>query len=81
MKNLVVTDSRNQVGFKFRIPELAPSGSEIAITGELPIELDGVALLDIDSESESVQYTVQVTDRAGNQSNIVTTGNITVLRE
>ena len=81
VKNLVVTDSRNQVGFQFRIPELAPPDSEIAITGELPIEMDGIAILDNGSQSEAVQYTVQVTDRAGNLSNVVTTDLITVTRE
>ena len=81
VKNLVVTDSRNQVGFQFRIPELAPPGSEIAITGELPIEMDGIALIDEEAPSELVSFSVQVTDRSGNQSNIVETSPITVSRE
>ena len=80
VKNLVVTDSRNQVGFQFRIPELAPPGSEIAITGELPIEMDGIALIDEEAPSELVSFSVQVTDRSGNQSNIVETSPITVSR-
>ena len=81
VKNLTVTDSRNQVGFQFRIPELAPPGSELAITGELPIELDGVAIIDPDSQSEVVEYQVQLIDRAGNQSNMVNTDQIIVTRE
>lgn len=81
VKNLTVTDSRNQVAFQFRIPELAPPGSEIAISGELPIELDGVGLIDSESQSEIVEYLVQITDRAGNQSNIVNTDPIQVFRE
>ena len=81
VKNLTVTDSRNQVRFQFRIPELAPQGSEIAITGQLPIEMDGIPLIEGETASEVVSFSVQVTDRLGNQSNIVETSQITVRRK
>ena len=81
VKNLIVTDSRNQVGFQFRIPELAPRGSEIAIAGELPIEMDGIPIINEQAPSEVVSFSVQITDRSGNQSNIVETSPITVRRE
>ena len=80
VKNLFVMDNRNQVTFQFRIPELAPEGANIAITGELPVELNNVAVLDENAAQESVVYTVWVVDRAGNQSNQIDTDPITVIQ-
>lgn len=78
IKNLFLTDSRNDVSFSFRIPQLAPSGESISIQGELPIEISTVALIGDGSVPESVQYTVRLVDRAGNESNIVETTSITI---
>jgi len=80
VKNLFVMDNRNQVTFQFRIPELAPEGANIAITGELPIELNSVAVLEENTDQEPVIYTVWVVDRAGNQSNQIDTDPITVIQ-
>jgi len=80
VKNLFVMDNRNQVIFQFRIPELAPEGAKIAITGELPIELNSVAILEENVVQEPVIYTVWVVDRAGNQSNQIDTDPITVIQ-
>jgi len=80
VKNLFVMDNRNQVTFQFRIPELAPEGAKIAITGELPIELSSVAILEENADQEPVIYTVWVVDRAGNQSNQIDTDPITVIQ-
>jgi len=81
VKNLSVTDSRNSVSFGFRIPELAPQGSNIAITGELPIEMDGVPIITEGADSETVSFSIQLSDRAGNLSNVVESDPITVHRE
>ncbi len=80
IKNLFVTDSRNDVTFEFRIPQLAPAGSPIIIEGNLPIELSGVAIINSGAQTEQVSYTISVIDRAGNQSNVVSTPEITLIR-
>ena len=81
VKNLFVTDSRNNVRFSFRIPALAPEGESIAIRGELPIIISNVALIGTGLSDETVQYTVSVTDRAGNSSNTIETTPITITSE
>lgn len=80
VKNLFVTDSRNDVTYSFRIPALAPEGSNVAITGNLPIELANLSIIDQEVNVESVTFSVQVTDQAGNESNIVDTTPITISR-
>jgi len=80
-KNLFVTDSRNDVEFQFRVQELAPPGSEISIMGNLKIVLSNIPLIDTNADSEIVIYSIRVQDRAGNGSNTVSTGEITVSKE
>ncbi|TAF32473.1 MAG: hypothetical protein EAZ57_08665 [Cytophagales bacterium] len=77
-KNLFVTDKRNNVAYQYRIPRLAPEGSTIPIIGELPIEINKIALIDEKNTSEQVTFDVYLTDRAGNKSNVVSTTPITV---
>jgi len=77
VENLFVTDSRDQITYAFRIPQLAPTGSSIAIQGLIPIQLTNTAITD-GSASQSVGYSVYVVDRAGNKSNTVPTSVITV---
>lgn len=77
VKNLFVTDSRNNVTYKYRISQLAPSGDPVAIQGGIPIILKNTAL-STGSSSESVSFSIYVKDRAGNQSNTITSSAITV---
>ena len=76
-KNLFLTDSRNNVTYKYRVQQLAPSGSSIAIEGNLNIVLSGTGITDA-STSQIVTYSIYVTDRAGNKSNTVTSDAITI---
>lgn len=80
VKNLFVTDSRNAVTYEFRVQELAPSGSNIAIRGNLNIYINSVSVIDTAVTSEQLSYSVYMVDRAGNQSNTITTDQITVTR-
>lgn len=80
VKNLFVTDSRNAVTYEFRVQELAPAGSNIAIQGNLNIYINAVSVIDTAATSEQVSYSVQMVDRAGNPSNTITTDPITVTR-
>jgi hypothetical protein len=77
VKNLFVTDNRNDVEYSFRIPELTPEGSEIAIEGNFEINLKVLYMVS-DQEEESAVFSVYILDRALNKSNSVTTESITV---
>lgn len=78
VKNLFVTDSRNNVTSEFRIPQLAPDNSSIIIRGNLNINLPPQGFVDDSNNSETVTYSIYVKDRAGNVSNTVQTGSLTV---
>ncbi len=75
--NCFVKDSRNDVEYEFRIPQLSPDNSSITITGDLEIRLQSIGISDGQS-SETVSFEVYLKDRAGNSSNRITTNTITV---
>lgn len=75
--NFFLTDSRNDVTYKFRIQQLAPDNANIPIQGDLNIVLQNTAVLN-GQASESFTYSMYLKDRAGNQSNTVTSSTITV---
>jgi hypothetical protein len=75
--NLFVTDSRNGVTYAYRIPQLAPDGATIHIKGNLNTIIKSTALTD-SVASQTVTYSIYCRDRAGNQSNIITTSALTV---
>lgn len=77
--NLFITDSRNGVTYNYRIKELSPPGSDIHIKGTLNAILKNTAITD-GSSSQSVTYSVYITDRAGNSSNTISTSAITVVK-
>jgi len=77
INNLFVEDNRNGIEYKFRIPELSPSGSTITIEGNFNITINGSGITD-STASQKVNYAIYVTDRAGNKSNIITTSSITI---
>lgn len=75
--NLFIQDSRNQVTYGFRIQQLAPDNSDIAIQGNLNVTLPNTAIIN-GGASESVSYSIWVVDRAGNESNRVSSSTVTV---
>ncbi len=75
--NLFVKDNRNDIEYKFRIPELTPSGSDIAIEGNFNIIINGTGITN-ETSSQKVDYAIYVKDRAGNKSNTITTSKITI---
>jgi hypothetical protein len=77
INNLFVEDNRNGIEYKFRIPELSPSGSTITIEGNFNIKINGSGITN-SSTSQQVNYAIYVKDRAGNKSNIITTSSITI---
>lgn len=79
VSNLFITDSRNGVTYNYRISQLAPDGSNIHIRGNLNAVIKNTAITD-GSSSQTVTYSLYVKDRAGNQSNTITTSAITVVK-
>mgnify|MGYP001796392439 CR=1 FL=1 len=77
--NLFLVDNRIDVTEDFRIRELAPEGAVIPVTGTLRVVLRSTGITD-NSSSQTVNYTIFVRDRAGNESNRFTTPDITVTR-
>lgn len=75
--NLFVVDNRINVTERFRIRELAPSGSDIPITGTLLVTLRNTGITD-NSTSQTFDYTIYLVDRAGNESNRFVTPEVTV---
>lgn len=76
VKNLFMTDSRNNVTYQYRIPQLAPD-TTVTITGNFVIDLPSTAITD-GSTSQQVSYSIYAVDRGGNESNTVTTSAITI---
>ena len=79
--SLFITDTRIPLTESFYVPLLAPEGADISIQGELKVILNNTILVDPDADSETVQFEVQVKDRAGNLSNVVRTEKITVIHQ
>jgi hypothetical protein len=70
--NAFVVDLRNMVEYKLRIKQLAPDNANIAITGDLNLNIGATSIIG-DADSEPLKYAVYIADRAGNKSNIVFT--------
>lgn len=77
VKNLFLTDTRNNVTYQYRVSQLAPSGQATAIKGTLTIELKNTAITN-GASSQSLSFSVFLKDRTGNISNTVSTSAITV---
>ena len=71
VKNMFIKDNRNEIEYEYRIPELTPIGSDIAI------QISGTGITD-ESSSQKVDYDIYVKDRAANKSNTITTSSITI---
>lgn len=78
--NTFITDSRNNLTYSFRTRQLAPDNAQIAITGNLNIEIPSISLIG-SGNSETITYNIYMTDRAGNKSNTITTSSVTVLKQ
>ena len=78
VKNLFVTDSRNNVTYEYRIPQLAPDNSNIIIQGNQPFNLPPQGFADDNATSETTTYSIYVKDRAGHSSNVISTPALTI---
>lgn len=81
VNSIFITDKRdNTIVHKFHLQPLAPSGQSVAIQGTLKVTLQNVILLSQANNSETAQFDVKIIDRAGNNSNIVTTQNVLITK-
>lgn len=76
-KNFYLRDERINLVYEFRIRELVPDQASVPITGTLRLTLPNTVITD-GSQSQQVVYSIWIKDRAGHQSNTVTTDPITV---
>jgi hypothetical protein len=76
--NAFVKDLRNNLLYSFRIRQLAPDAA-IAIQGNLSIVIPQVALVNSNSTSETASFEVYIKDRAGLESNKVTTSSVSIV--
>ncbi len=79
VKNLFITDSRNAITYQLRVKQLAPEGSDVAIEGNLMVELNSAAILD-GSNAQAVTYSLFLKDRAGNSSNTVSSTGVSIVK-
>jgi hypothetical protein len=83
IENLFLIDSRNQITYTYRIPQLAPDleqNESIAIQGILNVVLKNTTLIDESLTEEKTTYSIYMTDRAGNKSNTVVSEEITITK-
>ena len=64
--------------FDYHLSPRTPEGSELTIQGELTIVLPNSILIDDNNQSETTTFSISITDRAGNVSNVVETETITI---
>ena len=79
VKNLFLQDQRNGITYEYRIQELAPQGTDIAIIGTIDIVLNTTSITDGSNEQE-VTFDVYAIDRAGNSSNTITSSPLTIYK-
>ena len=77
--NLHLIDNRIGIRYSFRIQELVPGGSSVPISGRLSFSIPNTFMTTTDS-TEQVNYSIYLYDRAGNRSNTLVTGPVTVYR-
>ena len=80
VNSIFVKDSRLSVADEYYLAPLAPEGSNISIQGTLSLKLSTTFILG-NSNQETLDYTIYMVDRAGNQSNVIQTSQLLVVRE
>jgi hypothetical protein len=80
-ENLFLKDTRTGASYTFRIRRLVPENSTVPVKGTLSFVLPFSILTDESSASQQVVFEIKVKDRAGNESNSISTEAITIMRE
>jgi hypothetical protein len=77
---LSVKDARLENPDWYHVPPMTPDLKELHIKGNYVLTLRPLFLLG-NASIETTQLTIQITDRAGNRSNAIQTGTITITQE
>ena len=78
VNSIFVRDERLSEPDAYYLAPLAPDGARISITGELTVELNPTFRLG-NAPTETTTFTLWITDRAGNESNRLTIGSVTIV--
>lgn len=76
--NLFVEDSRIDLVYEYRIPELVPNGAAVPIKGSFRVVISSLFRVDDTQTSEKLSFNIYAFDRAGNKSNVLITPEIEV---
>lgn len=76
--SLWITDERFPLTQGFHIPPLSPVDTAISIQGVFDVTLRNVILESASSSEETVTFSIKMRDKAGNESNVVQSGELTV---
>jgi hypothetical protein len=77
--NLFVKNLQTNVVSKYRIPQLAPNGSDIIIAGKFNIQLGTLAITN-GTNTQNFTFEIYATDRANLKSNTLITPAVKVIK-
>ena len=80
INSIFVRDSRLAGEDQYYLAPLAPDGAEISIQGTLNIALPPTFILG-NADRETTVFTLYLVDRAGNESNRIETGEISIIKD
>lgn len=79
INSIFVKDVRLENADEYYLPPLAPEEARVSITGTIDLVLQPTFLLG-NGDQEQTKYSIYWLDRAGNQSNLVETGDILIIK-
>lgn len=79
-KNIFLTDTRTNTVLEYRVKEIVPNKQTVSITGTINVVIDKIYINSTTASTEALSYKIQLIDRAGNKSNEVQTGVITLTK-
>ena len=80
INSLFVKDARLEKEDEYYLAPIAPTGSEVSITGTINLILGKTFILG-NAPQEQTTFTIHLVDQAGNQSNTIQTNPITIIKE
>ncbi len=80
INSIFVKDARLESEEAYYLAPVTPDGAEASITGTLNLILGTTFILG-NADQEKTSFTIFLLDKAGNQSNTIETGPITILKE
>ena len=78
--NVFVVDKRSgnsHLPFTYRLPNITPAGNNKAIKGDIELRL-ALPFRRINHPLDTARYTIQIADRAGHRSNVITTDEVII---